>query len=576
VACGGSASAFSASSLRHRSGRPGKMMGGKRAEAQKGSLEAGAKPPLHEHRPLRFTKADADGFCPGNGRSFAVQTGLSLGHDIVTDVAEVRPAALTSAGAAWALASALREALTRRLGVEAGEIGLAVAQRTTAVGGTTHALHFYDRAAGGAGFAPRLTEMFEELLRDVRKILACPAHCARGCSACVLASDLYAQADVLDRRAALAFVDAELAAITGPSDLDLAADGAQLARDVADEIVAWTDRDARGVILWPAAPFDPAALARPRLRTLLVRLTGAGHAVALCLDEEVLRGLDEAQRLGLRDAAVRHGLRLTTGAAPRFRHGSRAVAALADGRIWASRDEAAARFGDGWGLGQDASVVVFAGSLPAYAPFDRDQLLPKSGTAFIEVKARLDGPSRSLGDRFSALVRPYLEAVGRWRPGQLTALSYTDRYVSSPLVALLVVRVAARLAAMLGSPQHRPRFHLATAPLRAQEGAPYRLVHDWRVEADRERVLRHLCGDRLDLHLTVGPCAHSRRLTLIYADGSEATIVLDQGFGFLRLVAQPPRFEFQETAAAQAKRLGAIDVSCTSDGTTYLVVVAGG
>jgi hypothetical protein len=42
------------------------------------------------------------------------------------------------------------------------------------------------------------------------------------------------------------------------------------------------------------------------------------------------------------------------------------------------------------------------------------------------------------------------------------------------------------------------------------------------------------------------------------------------------LVAQPPRFEFQETAAAQAKRLGAIDVSCTSDGTTYLVVVAGG
>lgn len=38
----------------------------------------------------------------------------------------------------------------------------------------------------------------------------------------------------------------------------------------------------------------------------------------LCAPEDLLTTLDPAQRLALRDAAVRHGLRLASGDAPRF------------------------------------------------------------------------------------------------------------------------------------------------------------------------------------------------------------------------------------------------------------------
>ncbi|BCM84245.1 hypothetical protein [Methylobacterium indicum] len=415
-------------------------------------------------------------------------------------------------------------------------------------------------------------------LRDARAILDCrEPGCEGGCSACVLAGDLHAQAEILDRQAALAFAEVELAAVAGPSQEDAAAEGAVLARDVADEIAARVGGGAEEAILWPAAPFDPTSLIRPRLRTLLGRLNEAGHAVTLCLSEEILSGLDAAQRLGLRDAAIRHGLCLAIGTAPRFRNGARAVAALASGRIWASRDEAPARFGDSWGLGRDAPVVAFPGAPPACAPFDHDRLLPRPGARYIEPKTRLDGPSRSLGDRFAALVRPDLEAAGLWRPKQLVSVSYSDRYVRSPLVALLVVRAVSRLAAALAGPQ-RPRFRLATAPLKFHDGAaPYRLSHDWRVETDREQVLRHLCqGAGLDLDLQVGQASHSRRLTLGYADGGTASIVLDQGFGFLRPVAQAPHFDFREPAPAQAKRLSGVDLLCSSDGTTYIVVVSEG
>lgn len=543
-----------------------------RAEAQTGSIDPNAKRPLHDHRPLRYTKADADGLCPGNGRSFAVQTDLALGHDIITDVTEIQPAAMTSQGAAWALASALREALVQRLGIDSGEIGLSVVRRPTAVGGTTHSLNFYDRASGGAGFSPRLTEMFEDLLRRARDILDCPAKCVAACSACVLSRDLHAQADVLDRVQALAFVDTELAAISEPEDADRADIGSRLARDVADELVERTDRGARDIFLWPAAPFDPAALLQPRMKALLNRMRDGGHTSTLCIESNDLNALDDAQRLGLRDAAIQYDLRLATGAAPRFRNDARAIAGLSSGTLWASRDDAAAQVGEAWGVGVNAPVVSFSATIPSVQGYDRDQLLPRSETAFIEVNSLLDGPSRNLADRFSSLIRPHLEAIGRWRPGELTALTYTDRYVHSPLVALLVVRIVRRLAGLLAGARAKPKFRLTTAPLRQQDGFPNRLQHDWRSEADRDAVLHQLCGDGLDLDLTVGACGHSRRLTLTYGDGSQAAIVLDQGFGFLKVVG-PPRFEFQEKAVSQARRLAALDFSCVSEGSTYIVVV---
>jgi CO/xanthine dehydrogenase Mo-binding subunit len=85
---------------------------------------------------------------------------LALGHEIATDVVEIQPIRLSREKAAWALASALREALARRLGVESTELGIAVDARSTSFGGRTYSIFLYDRAAGGAGFAPRLLDLF--------------------------------------------------------------------------------------------------------------------------------------------------------------------------------------------------------------------------------------------------------------------------------------------------------------------------------------------------------------------------------------------------------------------------------
>lgn len=545
-----------------------------RAEAGHFKAEDVTQRPLLDHKPLRFTKADEDGRCPGNGRGFAIQTALALGHEITTDVSEIQPRGLIDQNAAWALASALREALARRLGIGAGEIGISVALRENPVAGRTHSIFLYDRASGGAGFSPRLADLFEDILRDARHILDCSQPgCIKGCSACILTGDLHANAETVDRMAALAFIDAELSTLGVPAPSDLAAPGASLSRDVADELAIAADGPAAKQVIWPASPLDPSSLGVPRMKAMLERLATAGHEITLCIDQAMLGDLDAAQRLALRDAAVRHGLRLMIGSAPRYPNGARAIVS-SNGRIWASREEAAGRLGNSWGIGGEAPIVSFEGKPPMAMPLDKDSLLPKSGTVYVDVNRHLDGASGTFGQRFVSYLRPTLEKAGKWHPGRLVSVEYMDRYVRSPWVAHLLLGAVSQLADALA--QQKPvRFRLTTAELRVdEERTPQRISHDWQDEDDRREVLERLSlSSGLDLDLKIEKGLHSRRLRLVY-DNGEATIVLDQGLGFLKPAVQP-RFDFGDLPETQAKRLSSTNVLCAAEGATYFVIVDG-
>jgi hypothetical protein len=168
-------------------------------------------PSFAEHRPLRYTKADDDGKCPGATKSFAIKQNLLLGHEVRTDVFELQLSGLDQSGAAWAFGSALRTTLTRELGVELNEVGLWVEPRQTAIGGRSHTLFLFDHAAGGAGFSARAKDLFAKLLNPVRDLLDCKVDgCVKGCSACVLTPDLHDQQRIIDRQAALSFIDGHL------------------------------------------------------------------------------------------------------------------------------------------------------------------------------------------------------------------------------------------------------------------------------------------------------------------------------------------------------------------------------
>src|SRR3546814_18202111 len=90
-----------------------------------------------------------------------------------------------------------------------------------------------------------------------------------------------------------------------------------------------------------------------------------------------------------------------------------------------------------------------------------------------------------------------------------------------------------------------------------KDRVPDRIFNDWDHEGDREDVAQFL-GEKLGLDVALevsDSTIHGRKLELEYADGSKAIILLDQDFGYWRIVGNPPRHDFRAAPAAQASDL---------------------
>lgn len=521
------------------------------------------------------------GRCPGNDKTYAITAPLALAHEVLTDVAELQPERLTDTSAAWALLAAIREALARRLGIESRELGLAVATRPAPNGGSTHSLFLYDHASGGAGYAPRLLDDVAGVLRDARSVLECD--CQRACSACVLAADLYAQQDVIDRQAALTFLEPLIAAMANPEPDDKVSPAAVLSPPVAD-VLARRVRAGGTVSIFAAADFDVARLADEPFPGLFAAAQRAGGQVRFVVPKGKVDTLDDAQRMGLRNAALRNGIELFEGEPQAAANGATLIAVLEQqGKTsgWYSRDHGASEVGAGWGVGAEYPVVEAAvQQAAAVEPIDADRFerAAAAGDRVRILAADPARPIRNFGTGFvSRVLKEELDAAGLWKPQQLTALEYYDRYLKAPLPVVLLMRTLVALRDALAKPGATVPLTIVTAPLRDDRygGAPRRLRDNWPDEEDRAEAtiaLAERCG--FEPSYDDGKAPHGRKLVIRYGDGSAAIVLLDQGFGYWRSRG-PDHHNFRAGPSAQAKALLDACATVAGEGESYIAVTKG-
>jgi DEAD/DEAH box helicase domain-containing protein len=122
---------------------------------------------------------------------------------------------------------------------------------------------------------------------------------------------------------------------------------------------------------------------------------------------------------------------------------------------------------------------------------------------------------------------------------------------------------------------------IETQPPRPNElrGEPWQISHDWRNATDQKAVIELFGKQRgvsVSLHQKDVP--HGRYLDVDFADGSAATIVLDQGFGAWAPPRHlPVRFDFGANPAGQARRLASANVVLQRRrvGNIYFVATSG-
>lgn len=541
-------------------------------------------PALVDHKPLRYRGGQE--LCPGNDKPFSIKRNLALGLETTTDVFELQPRHTLRRAGANALAIALREALAQELGVAADEMGFAVGQSQNALGAAAVSLFLFDRAAGGAGFAVSLEHLMRPVLRRAEQILDCKTPgCEKACAACVLTSDAPVGKDELDRAAALSFLRAHLKfpEELGPDDRFV--DGADLSLAPLDEIDRELRRSAQSTLtIFLPDRSNTGALPEWPLAAELLDWRKRGHGTRLALAPALLTRLSPAEKLGLRDFALQHSVRVGTADAPVFANGAHALAMVdsegGHSRIWATREPEPLLPGPTWGRPIGHAVACGSGSIAApFAAVDLDILLPPPGAQLIQIGSELDCDLAKFGARASKIIVELLRKCGSWPKAGMVQAVYRDSYVSSPLVARLLIDTIKQVFSQSGAAE--AALIIETRPPRPNDlrGDPWQVWHDWRNAADQKSVIE-LLGKEIGVYVSLRQkdVPHGRYLYVEFADGSAATIVLDQGFG----AWVPPRdvtvrYDFGANAAAQLKRLATVNavLQRRGIGKTYFVATSG-
>lgn len=173
----------------------------------------------------------------------------------------------------------------------------------------------------------------------------------------------------------------------------------------------------------------------------------------------------------------------------------------------------------------------------------------------------INGGILGFGERFWNSIVGRVPALGARLSAKspLSRISYTDRYLASPLAVRLLFEVVRHVLTASGTADKSCAMHLTTAQLKASHPLPpMKLHHDWQNNVDRVDVVKGLFGDHLR------PCQvdikdkqqlpHARELVLEWADGARMQIGLDHGLGYWR-TTWGIRYPFDSLSVEQTVRL---------------------
>ena len=545
-----------------------------RAEAE--TEERQSSPPpgaIRKHHPLAESrwKKLAHGYCPGGfTEKNRIQRNVRLSHASRTDVFELQLPVGATPDQGLALSAALREALAARLGAEAREIGVAVDLSSGPSDEKRVSSFLFDRASGGAGLVLRLSEQewFDNCLSTAAEKLNCTEDCEHGCPVCVLRPDLNFDRFLIDRKGGLRLARTIRDRLRLPDHLrSFGADTRLLGSPITD----WIDVRSRGgdvssVTLYLHGNPSDWELDDWPTESKLARLSDIGVDIKIVIDSDAITNnqLGLPQQLGLHRLSA-HASVAHVSSLPKA--GTAFVVAVISnlrGEIAiAAQDLQDAIPGPNWGIGSKAALVQGPpADLANLQEFTSDRLITlSSGNAnMIRLGDRLDGRVSAFGKTFWKILAEEIPlTVAAMQRHKVTSLTYTDRYLLTPLALRLLVEVVEK------SPgRQEATTTITTGRLARVEEPGWAVYHTFNDDTSRKSVLRALFPNgQIEMHNKTA-LPHERSLSFRLGDGRLVVVTLDQGFGAWRAQGSF-RYDFSAAPQRQAQVLRSSRFSVSVD-----------
>ncbi|CAB1369121.1 DEAD/DEAH box helicase [Denitratisoma oestradiolicum] len=511
-----------------------------------------------EHRKLRSRSEDR--VCAGSTNQYQVKTGIVLGHQVRTDVLEIQLRDIngqwvTDRGVALTIAVALRDALAALLGVQTNELGCDVQETRATDDARCQSLFIFDRFA--AGYASSAERLVNDMFREAAKRLDCPKGCDSSCPQCVLDFDQRFEAGVLDRHSALAIITPGwLDMLKIPESLRYLGDSSKV--EIAGIVSAVLRESSHSAAvrtrLFAGGSPELADIATSSLRLLAYRLAALSRPLEIVIEKSLFDSLEEADRFALSSLSDHPTITIGLTKALPVKGGAAIIAEISHGShsiAWASTDKTSLCPNDEWG---SSSTPLVIGTLPdgsgiVTAKVESSEIRPKvsdDGDREIVIHHEIDGPLQGFGTRFWEVIASEHKGASQqfeMASADITSISYSDRYLFSPLSVALLVDLVSRLKEFVGTDRwDNPELVITTTAVRSGgESRAFNTVYsDWPDLSVRDEVTKE-SFEYLGLQTKVlvpskFSVQHGRVLEVKFSNGKVLTVRMDQGVSYWRVV----------------------------------------
>jgi len=526
-----------------------------RAEPQTGENEP-VSLVTSEHKRLRGGKdLQNSPLCEGPGNDYMIRRDLYLASKIQTSVFELQlrdprdnymPVRDPTIG--WTVGFALRNALTKRLGVDQREVEVALRDMRFDDEKSGFALCLYDTASQGAGYVERLQEDLFLLMRETLEHMACPASCDSACQHCLLDNGSQFKEDHLDRGVAAEWLSEWLNACELPNDKFYFGENSSVnlspLSNQLERLVRKSEID-RVCLFLELSDEDPSDLASWSMVDMIQRLLSSGIEVEWVLVGDINVWKD---RCGYQIAAFMDifNKRLSVSHLQAKNNisgqGKMIMAAIlgGQGHYWAGENAELLLNGE-WGS-VDGPIITTKDWMKKIefnvsmlkSNFVRPEI--KNISASVRLNDDLDGATKEFGRKFINWIKVNLPGLGETidKGEKLLSISYSDRYLRAPVHVILLYKLFYEFSKACGD--ESTKLNITTTFMQSSDRQPFKVFHNFGDSNERDHMLNQAISSisenfKFNVASHNRETSHARTLILEFHNGSLYEMDFDQGMG---------------------------------------------
>ena len=482
------------------------------------------------------------------------------------------------------LSVVLRDALAQCHGINADELGCGI-KPLRMNGEDVNTIFIYDKAGGGAGFSSVANKYFSEIFVKAKALLDCPDNCETACHSCLIDYDTRFISDQLDRNMAKAYFTAIEPMLTLPDEARIINGAQYCTTTIAERVAEGLNHEFDKITLFLQGNPKEWTLSAS-LREKISLWQNSGKQIELSITKSMLEQMETIDKEYLASLPrVWHTVTLSTWAETGEYLSNNALLQLSkktdDGiktlSIATTNKNAYVPNENFWHI-DDTAFVVESFAVPPvgtqYLSIDQHSQpgdYNPNNALFTEVTNQLNVPINQFAQAFWDLlqVKQSKLHINIEKGLEIKLIEYSDKYIYSPLIILLLGEVVSRLKQLTNS---MPQLTIKTTVTDEDRPSEF-LDQKWNNERAQSGVIeaymkfagfdqteRYICRIHDSSKLS-----HHRSLTICWSDDSQTKIYLDHGFGFLKYDVKDNesirsrvnkiKFPFNDSIATQVNEL---------------------